>query len=196
MDKNLDFQFNSFYRSATEWSEKGRGLLTSAEIINTELLSISIRNTQKIPDELTTKFGGLIDSLQLLLGFAIENAIKGNIIASRPDFKDISELNQYKFNDLGGHGIVNMVKANIEQISSSEIDLLDRLQESIIWAGRYNSPKYPINNKNINSIHPEFSSNDFKICSQLFEKIEKSTIKKWEKNETRYYSWKDSYLND
>jgi len=201
MDKNLKFQFDSFFRSASAWIEKGKGLLIAAGIINKELLSVSKKYSQSIPEELIIKFSGLIDSLQLLLGFAIENAIKGNIIANKPDFKDISELNEFMFNDLGGHGIINMVKSNIGSINSAEYDLLTRLQESIIWAGRYNSPKILKTKKNkklnnIKSTHPEFNENDFKICLQLFDKIEKSTMDKWEKNEILYFNWHDSKLLD
>lgn len=194
MEENLELDIESWTRSATAWIEKGKRLLISADILNKELLSLCGEFAPDIPDELQQKFLGLMDSLLLLMGFSIENAIKGNIIANKPDYTKISELNLYNFNAKGGHGILSMVIHNMNNITAFEKDLLQRLELSIIWAGRYNSPKRFEENKKVGAIHPGFKENDFETCSKLFEKIEKSTYEKWEKNENSFYDWRDSYI--
>jgi hypothetical protein len=189
----LHLYFESCSRSAPDWLEKGKGLLIIAEIINKELLDICHNYDPCPPDEIQPKFLGLIDALMLLLGFSLENAIKGYIVSHKPDYQDISELYQLKFNASGGHGIHEMISFNIKNITSREQDLLLRIEQSLIWAGRYNSPKNYKKNKNkIIGIHPDFREKDFNYGKQLFEKIERFTNELWEKNEKLFLIWYDS----
>lgn len=194
IQENLQHFVESTNRSAPAWLEQGKGLLLAAETLNTELLQLCDQFNPSIPDNIQPKFLGLMDGLMLLLGLSIENAIKGFIIANKPDFKNYSDLDTYKFNSSGGHAIKEMVDFNIKPLEPIEVDLLERLQEAIIWAGKYNSPRKT--NKicrNIDSIHPSFQEKDFYNCSILFNRIELLTMHKWEQTESLYWIWCDNY---
>jgi hypothetical protein len=192
--KDLQHFIDSSNRSAPAWLEKGKKILLAAEILNIELLQLCYKYTNSFPDEIEPKVMGLMDSLMLLLGLSIENAIKGFIISNLPDFEKVSELDKYKFNSLGGHGIMQMVEFNISPLDPIEIDLIERLQESVIWAGKYNAPKKPNKfNESTNSIHPAFMEMDFHYCSILFNKIELLTLQNWDKTENQYWKWCDNH---
>jgi hypothetical protein len=127
--ENMQYIFESANRSAPAWIDKGKGLLLAAETLNTELLNVCDQYlSAPLPDIIQPKFIGLMDGLMLLLGLAIENAIKGFIVANKPDFNSISELDIYKISSSGGHGIKEMVVFNIKELSPIEIDLLERLE--------------------------------------------------------------------
>lgn len=191
---DLQYFFDTTTRSAPSWLEKGKKLLIAAEILNTELLHLCQKYTNSFPDDMEAKFMGLMDSLMLLLGLSIENAIKGFIISNKPDFEKFEELHKYKINSLGGHDIKQMVEFNIGPIEPIEIDLLERLQESLIWAGKYNAPKKPKkSHENTDSIHPAFRDKDFHNCIVLFKRIELFTIQKWDKTESQYWQWCDNH---
>jgi hypothetical protein len=192
--ERIQYIFESSRRSAPAWIEKGKGLLLAAETLNTELLQLCNKYLPSIPGNIEPKFIGLMDGVMLLLGLAIENVIKGFIVANKPDFESISSLNRYKFNSSGGHGIKEMVVFNIKDLIQIEKDLLERLEVTIIWAGKYNSPrKINCNFKNIDSIHPSFREKDFYNCSILFKKIESLTMAKWDQNENLVWNWCDKY---
>jgi hypothetical protein len=191
--KDLQYFFESTYRSGPTWLDKGKKILLAAEILNTELLQLCCKYRNSIPNDIEPMFMGLMDSLMLLLGLSIENAIKGFIVSIKPDFENFSELDKYKLNSLGGHDIIEMVKVNIGPLDPIEINLLERLQESLIWAGKYNSPKRPSKNyATINSIHPAFGDKDFYNCSILFHKIELLAFQKWDQTENQYWQWCDN----
>jgi len=194
LEQDLQYFIDTTNRSAPAWLEKGRKILLAAEILNTELLQLCNKYTNSFPDDVESKFMGLMDSLMLLLGLSIENAIKGFIIANKPDFEKPSELDKYKFNSLGGHGIKQMVEFNIGPLDPIEIDLLNRLQESVIWAGKYNAPKKPNKScENTVSIYPAFRDKDFHNCLILFNNIESLTVQIWDKSEKQYWQWCDNH---
>jgi hypothetical protein len=192
--KDLQYFIDTSNRSAPSWLEKGKKILLAAEILNTEFLQLYQKYSNSFPDDIELKLMGLMDSLMLLLGLAIENAIKGLIISNLPDFENVSDLEKHKFNSLGGHGIKQMVEFNISPLDPIEIDLIERLQESVIWAGKYNAPKKPNKiNENSNSIHPAFGDKDFHNCLLLFNKIDLLTMQNWEKTENQYWRWCDNH---
>jgi len=190
MNNDLHVYFESCSRSAPDWIEKGKGLLIVADIINQELLSIFNDYGPCPPDEIQPKSIGLMDALMLLLGFSLENAIKGYMVSHKPDYHNISELKQYNYNASGGHGIHKMITSNMQDINQIEEEFLHRIEQALRWAGRYKSPKkYNKNENKITGIHPELNTMDYQHGKQLFEKIEKSTIELWDKNEALYYKW-------
>jgi hypothetical protein len=192
--EELQYYVETTTRSAPAWIEKGQKLLLAAETLNEELLRLCSTYMPTFPDEVEPKFMGLMDSLMLLLGLSIENAIKGLIIANKPDFENLSDLEKYKYNSLGGHGIIDMIRLNIDPLDPIEIDLIERLQESIIWSGKYNAPKKPNKRCNtINSIHPAFKDKDFYNSSQLFKRIDSLMQKKWNETENLYWKWCDNH---
>ncbi len=72
-------------------------------------------------------------------GLAIENAAKGAILKKKPDqIKDLSALK--KIAGSGGHGLVNLAKEALGTLSEEERKVLRKLQEYVIWYGKYPMP--------------------------------------------------------
>lgn len=199
MDKyeQVESLFHSTFRDAYSWVDRAEKHLIVSEIIHNELF-IVLENHPDIPDEITQKVMALLESYLLLCGLAFENLVKGLIISIKPDFNDKKELNAYKWNTKGGHGIKEMFDYNFQSLDETEKELIERLEEFLIWAGKYEIPLE--SNKYIKSKFPKnlenFKSTDKIVAESIFEKIKLVIEKNWEQNEKLYWNWKDKYFSD
>lgn len=75
----------------------------------------------------------------MLFGMAFETALKGIIIARRPDL--VTEKMIAQELTRGDHSLTVLFEKATIPVSESEKYLLDHLSESIRWAGRYPVPK-------------------------------------------------------
>jgi len=74
---------------------------------------------------------------RMLIGFSLENLLKGIFIAENPEGIEVSKLN---------HGLKQYAeKIKGVHISSDEKALLAQLEPYVKWAGRYPMPKKPQN---------------------------------------------------
>ena len=150
------------------WLSIARSLKYSAEVLRDRLIE-----SMKIPAMFRqTETEGLLMSSMLLLGLAIENLVKGVYVAKNPEVVDERKIDSSGWKTDGGHGIADFVKAFIS-VDQEEEELLVRLQEYIIWAGRYPIPnkstrfynsRYPVNKRYLNT-------RDFRIVDGLFDKL-------------------------
>jgi hypothetical protein len=130
-----DKQFRSIGQEPLQWLEKAQGQRYCAEVLKNHLLE----NLNVSPARRRIETLGLVNSTLFLLGQAFENLIKGVMVAKDPglvDF-DLFDIKNLKKVD-GGHGIRSLASALIT-LESDEEELLDRLQESIFWAGVFPS---------------------------------------------------------
>jgi hypothetical protein len=190
--KEIEYIFHSSLRDANSWVEQAEKHLLVSEILYKEILEL-IANYTEIPDEMTRKALALFESYMLLCGLAFENLIKGLIISIKPDFNVMTELNQYKWKSKGGHGIKEMFDFNYPNLDNSEIELIERLEEFLIWIGKYAIPlnsdklyksKYPVNKQS-------FYSTDIIIASELFKKVKIQIEENWKENEILLWRWLD-----
>ena len=116
---------------------------------------------------------GLIHSALLLLGLAVENAAKAVYVARDPSLLSMERLDQFPNSSDKGHGIGSLV-AGLFALTEAESDLLSRLQEHVVWAGRYPIPRastryhdahHPVNKR---SMHPD----DFRLAWSLIERLQ------------------------
>ena len=77
----------------------------------------------------------------MLLGFAIENLLKGLYVSTLPIVRPPRSLREL---DMPGHSlatIANKIAGALgEQFSKREFDILVAVEQSIVWCGRYPSP--------------------------------------------------------
>lgn len=112
------------------WLERAEGLRLSANVIYAafeEVMPLS----QTLPGVREKKLA-FMQSYMLLTAIAFENVLKGLAVIDDP-------AGWRRLQDDGGHGISTFAAA-ITELSDKERDLLQRLQEYLVWAGRYNVP--------------------------------------------------------
>jgi hypothetical protein len=169
MDRNeSDALYSMTGSEALQWLESAQGLKHSAEVLRDHLIA----STDVPPNLRRIETLGLMKSSMLLLGLAFENLIKGVYVAKNSEIVNGEKVNRSSWNSHGGHGIVDFAQAQV-QLEADERELLTRLQEHILWAGRY-----PVPNKSsdfYSSRHPDnkrkLSSADFGLADRLFHKL-------------------------
>jgi len=106
----------------------------------------------------------------LLTGFAFENLLKGILFG-----RDASRINR-KPRD--GHNIVKMAE-EIISLTPNETNFLERLEQYLVWAGRYQLPltaQQFINQQDKISVR----SDDLALIDQLFEKLAQILSSEWQ----------------
>jgi hypothetical protein len=170
-----DEQYKMVGQDSLQWLEKAQGLKYCAQILRDHLQE----NIDVAPASRRVETLGLVNSTLLMLGLAFENLIKGVKIAEDPTLVNLNgfDIKAWKKLD-GGHGIKSLAQSLLI-LESDEEELLDRLQESIFWAGRfpiplkserYHESRIPINKHQLSMI-------DFGVAEQLFSKLEKELIR-------------------
>ena len=170
-----DEQYKLLGQESLQWLEKAQGLKYCAEILKTHLLEI----VNAPPASRRVETLGVVNSTLLLLGLAFENLIKGVKIAQNPNLvdQDRFDIRLWRRED-GGHGITTLAKSLLT-LTSYEEELLDRLQEHILWAGRFPIPltsvRYHDSHSPINK--HQLSTADFDVANRLFDRLEKELMR-------------------
>jgi hypothetical protein len=74
-------------------------------------------------------------------GLAVENAAKAALVARDPTvITNRGTIDKAKFGLGGGHGLRSIAQSVLSSLSRDEQMLLDKLQEYVVWAGRYTIP--------------------------------------------------------
>jgi hypothetical protein len=113
----------------------------------------------------------------LLLGLAFENLIKGVYVARNPALVDRTRLDRSPWQADSGHGIRDFAKT-LTRLEPDEEELLDRLQEYLVWAGRFPIPtksgRYHQNRSPVNK--QRVSTDDLDTAHRLLEKLKELLI--------------------
>ena len=115
---------------ALGWLEQARGELLSADVIYKAFVEI-MPLSQTLPGIRERKLA-YMQSFMLLTALAFENVLKGVAVAEEPTAWK-------RLRAEGGHGISDFA-AEVITLSDAERNLLQRLQEYSVWAGRYIIP--------------------------------------------------------
>jgi len=78
----------------------------------------------------------LITEYCLLMGYALENLIKGILMAEHPEFFKLDA----KVKDIRSHNLVSLCKRCSLDITVDETELLKKLTDHIEWVGKYPVP--------------------------------------------------------
>jgi hypothetical protein len=115
----------------------------------------------------------------MIVGFAVENYLKGIYVISNPDIIENDKLVK-----LNRHDILKLLYELKFEISKEEIYLVERLEEFVLWAGRYPIPaKFE---RLIPKKHREGTKFDFivyslptdvEIAQKLLERLEERLMK-------------------
>ena len=154
------------------WLEKAQGLRYCAIVLKDHLISLVVDDRSR-PGSRRIETNGVFSSTLLLLGLAFENLIKGVDVARDPSLVNLKSIDLRLWKGDAGHAIRDFAKSLIP-LDPAEEELLDRLQESIFWAGRFPIPKKSV--RYYQSHNPvnkhQLSTDDFATADRLFEKLE------------------------
>jgi hypothetical protein len=132
-------------QSPSRWLEQAEFLKLSAVQVLEQLEEI-IDEGQALPGIREKKLA-YVQAFMLLMGLSFENLIKGAHTATTPGLAIADRVMIWK-KHRGGHGISSLISL-ATSINGEERDLLRRLEEYTVWAGRYPIPLkaeiYPYN---------------------------------------------------
>jgi len=141
------------------WLEQAEGARMSAEVIWPH--SVEARSHHPSGAGIREKQLAFMHSFMLLTALAFESLIKGLAVAKGIGWRTLKED--------GGHGISTYV-TRVTAVSDAEPELLSRLQEYLVWAGRYviplREPRYEDG-----SHRRRWTSKDSEIISALFGRL-------------------------
>ena len=127
----------------TEWFSYAEELMEAAELlwqksnsVESEIIYTEIENKKNQIVE-SRKISAISRTYFLLVGFAIENLLKGYIVLNTP-----STITQGKISKkLKSHKITNLVKEISEiNLSNEELEICKKIEEAIPYWGRYPIP--------------------------------------------------------
>jgi len=172
--------FRMSYESAAsdprQWLSYARSLQFAAD-----LLKPIFEKEHKTPRPRSQKNNFPISVSQIYLmivGFAVENYLKGIYVISFPEI-----INNDKLIKLNRHDLLQLMRELKFNVSKDEVDLIERLEEFVLWAGRYPIPaKF---DRLIPKKHREGTKFDFivyslpadvDIASKLLKRLEERII--------------------
>jgi hypothetical protein len=129
-------------QSSRAWRQTAAGLKRTADIVWERWFGIFKRLDGGQTAMATVQEGRdlmlLLPSVLLLYGLALENAVKGLLIAK--DTSIVESRIKWKMK-AGAHDLRELFKKADLLITSEEEDLLDALSDAVLWGGRYPVPK-------------------------------------------------------
>jgi len=131
-----EMTFGLLSDNPSAWLEQAERLRISAELIWAKFMEVEPL-PQTLP-RVRVQTLAFMQSYMLLMGLSFENLIKGVHISKTPHLSTdkLMELwRKYR----KGHGIAKMIEL-VDSVTLEEENLLKRLEEFTIWAGRYPIP--------------------------------------------------------
>jgi hypothetical protein len=145
------------------WYELACTLQIAARPLQRKFFEIAA--TSQNTEGIRLKELGYARGCMLLTGLAFENLIKAIALLRHQSIKDLMKMR-------GGHGLVAMAAWLALEITPAERDYLGRLEEYVVWGGRY-----PVPRKAENYVTTEregllsIRSDDPQLSEALFEKL-------------------------
>ena len=127
--------FDEFARRPATWLGSSKGHLAVYEVLtdHVERLRMQVNKPR-------LEFSGCWTAAYLHAGLAIENAVKASQIRSNPDMVRDGRVNRKGLGRRSGHEIVGPCALLLGSLSDSERRVLRKLEEFVVWAGKYNVP--------------------------------------------------------
>lgn len=109
----------------------------------------------------------------MLMGFAFENLAKAVLITRDHSIVSDTKLGKWP-TDRGGHGLAKLIRSILGQLSHEEENLLLRLEEYVVWAGRYPIPRSLRDYKRAEEGRRfTLAGSDVKLVEDMFSKLER-----------------------
>lgn len=183
---DLSKQFEIIGKDAQMWLEQANKLKLSADMLRGEWEKFSLverKNPRLFTNPYRIKQNALVEGFMMLTGMAFENLIKGIYVADDDSLVSGGKLNKEKWQARGGHDL--SMWARNENLSKERVNLLARLEEYSVWAGRYPIPMNATTYAN--SKLPENKQSftyptDFILIDELFNELSEKLVAQWRVN--------------
>jgi hypothetical protein len=128
--------FAVYARNPQTWIIAARRQLAVATVLFEHLTT-----HRMTPDVSVAERSGCYGAAYMHAGLAIENAAKAVFVSKDPTLvREDGTLNRKKLGSSGGHGVRELAMAVLQDLSEDDKALLHKLEEHVIWAGRYTIP--------------------------------------------------------
>ncbi|MBV2196640.1 MAG: hypothetical protein KUL78_09080, partial [Flavobacterium sp.] len=192
---NLEINYYQRFTNHYEWLSSAQKHLHSAKLFDTYIKKLIAEN-KIFEDKFAFDFASYRGSLLLLIGLALENAIKGLIIFKEKkcfeklqldldagkikEFRNIETIRKkilefeknYKWDR--SHNLKEMYRKNLDEAYSEYADFFDRVTENLIWMGKYELPQPNQYYSNMEKSR-DYYENDILIAESIIEGIVEQT---------------------
>jgi hypothetical protein len=127
--------FNAYARNPETWLLAARRHLAVAEVLMDRVAALTLKQSRPFEE-----FSGCFYAAFFHAGVAVENATKAVLVSRDPSIVSNGSLDRRKLGGKGGHGSLALVCSVLNDLSDSERRLLVKLQEYVVWAGKYTVP--------------------------------------------------------
>lgn len=127
--------FALYARRPGTWLDGSRRHLAVYEVLSDRLMALRMQSGRS-QDELS----GCFYAAYLHAGLAIENAVKAWLILQDPTIVDRGKVDRRKLGDRSGHAFVDLAERILGSLSETERHVLFKLEEHVVWAGKYTVP--------------------------------------------------------
>jgi hypothetical protein len=127
--------FAVYARRPATWLEGSRRHLAVYEVLSDRLESLNMQSGRS-QDE----FSGCFYAAYLHAGLAVENAVKAFLVVKDPTIIEGGRIDRKKLGDRSGHSFVELTERILGSLSQTERDVLFKLEEHVVWAGKYTVP--------------------------------------------------------
>lgn len=126
--------FAKYARSPETWLSSARRHLAVAKVLMDRTAALRF-SSDKIDE-----FSGCFYAWYLHAGLAVENAVKAVLIVKDPNIVKLNGSLDIKKFGKKQHSIRELVRSVLSELSESEEQLLMKLEEHVVWAGKYTVP--------------------------------------------------------
>ena len=124
-----------YARRPETWLFGSRSHLAVFELLCDRLDSLRMQSTKPLDE-----FSGCFYAAYLHAGLAVENAVKASLLARDPTIVELGKINRKKLGERSGHAFVKMAETMLGSLSEKERLVLVKLEEHVVWAGKYTVP--------------------------------------------------------
>jgi len=135
ISKSQARDFTTYARNPETWLLCARRHLAVAELLFKRVAELRMQQDHSIDE-----FSGCHYAGYLHAGLAVENAAKAGLISNDPSIVLPGGLDREKLGKRMGHGLLGLVESVLEGLSEIERRLLTKLEEHVVWAGKYTVP--------------------------------------------------------
>ena len=128
------------------WFNTAERLKYSAELLYSILADLMTNEERQDEVDLRENQLALFDSYMMLMGFALENLIKGVSIKAYTSngivIDEYDQISKKVWKVKNGHDIIQIASLCHFSLNEEEHNLLQRCKTFAVWAGRYHLPKF------------------------------------------------------
>jgi hypothetical protein len=130
-------EFVNYVRNPDSWRAQARAQKLVADHLQAQATALVFRPAGATVD--TDIIAGFLSARYLHAGLAIENAAKAIHVACRPNV--VANDGGISWGPSHGHQLLSLVSELLPDIDAADRDLLNKLEDYVVWAGRYPAPK-------------------------------------------------------